>query len=83
MGGSCVLAECPAGQTQCGGICSNLGYDPSNCGACGIACQYPLICCGGGCVDIRTDTINCGGCHRYCFTPVIGDATCVNGVCNP
>ncbi len=83
QGGVCVVPACPAGQTACGAWCSILEYDVSNCGACGRVCPEGTICCGGGCVNIFTDIANCGGCHEHCFTPVIGDAECVNGVCNP
>ena len=36
-------AGCPAGQTKCGGTCSDLSSDINNCGGCGIGCSTPNI----------------------------------------
>lgn len=82
QGGLCTLASCQPGTTQCGLVCVNTGYDVGNCGACGNACAEGLVCCGGYCVDISSDPNNCGECHTHCFTPIVGDATCVNYQCN-
>jgi hypothetical protein len=82
QGGLCTLASCPAGTTQCGLVCINTSYDVGNCGACGTACAEGLVCCDSSCVDISSDPNNCGQCNTHCFTPLIGDATCVNYQCN-
>ena len=46
-GGGCT---CPAGQTECGGVCRDLTTDMANCGVCGNACAQGASCVGGQCV---------------------------------
>ncbi len=44
-----LVPACPVGLTLCGGVCTNLMFDPSNCGGCGIICT--VTCSGGICRD--------------------------------
>jgi hypothetical protein len=51
--GKCVLT-CPAGLEKCDDICTNLAWDPLNCGECGEKCQVlpnasQAFCANGGC----------------------------------
>jgi hypothetical protein len=70
---------CPAGTTNCGGVCVDLPNDPANCGACGNACVGGHACvggecicvpesidCGGVCVGVLSDPANCGACGNVC-----------------
>jgi hypothetical protein len=73
---------CPAGQTICGGFCTDLLTDNGNCGACGNDCPfgynctsgicvlycgaYPHANCNGVCVDLSSDHDNCGACGVNC-----------------
>lgn len=41
---------CPAGETDCNGVCTNLQHDPASCGACGRACRDGDACVRGECV---------------------------------
>jgi hypothetical protein len=52
---------CPPGFTNCGGICSDLNFDGSNCGTCGHICRgrvlsppglhpSPFFCFNGRCL---------------------------------
>jgi hypothetical protein len=41
---------CQAGQTDCGGRCTNLNFDFHNCGACGHVCPENQTCDEGECV---------------------------------
>jgi hypothetical protein len=67
--------------TPCGTTCTNTQVDPTNCGACGVACKQRELCssgacslsCGGGttlcngaCVDTQVDPANCGACSVVC-----------------
>jgi hypothetical protein len=76
-----VVLQCPQGTTLCGTSCTNLLYDPFNCGACyntctssctNGTCNCPAgeIQCGGSslgaCTDLTTDSANCGGCGISC-----------------
>ena len=48
-------AQCPAGQTACGGACVDLMTDMANCGACGEVCESGLVgvaCIGGACLRV-------------------------------
>jgi hypothetical protein len=52
--GSCgSYACCGTGQACCGGHCTDLARDVSNCGACGYACAPPGPYEYGACVDGR------------------------------
>ncbi len=57
---------CAAGQTLCGNTCSDLGWDPGNCGACGNACPAGGTCELGQCYPKPP---GCGAC-------VAGSQTC-------
>jgi outer membrane protein assembly factor BamB len=49
---------CAGGQECCGaGVCSDLGNDPANCGACGTACRPEQTCVAGACR--RDPTYSC------------------------
>jgi hypothetical protein len=71
---------CP-GATQCGDACTNLEFDPQNCGACGNACPDGELCslgqcgvsclggsiqCGELCVNLGNDPDHCGACDSAC-----------------
>ena len=43
-------APCPAGRACCGIACTDVQFDPGNCGACGNICEGGTICCDGQCV---------------------------------
>ena len=83
--------KCRGGTTKCGNICTNLQFDPNNCGACGIVVPTGLTCvggtptlvcppgqtnCSGTCVNLASDPNNCGACDN----PVQRGDTCVDGV---
>jgi hypothetical protein len=44
---------CPAGETACGGECSDTQTDPNNCGACGVVCGG--VCFQGGACLVTID----------------------------
>ena len=71
---------CP-GSMLCAGSCTNVAFDPSNCGMCGKVCAAGEVCsagqcgvtclggsteCGGKCVDVTDDPANCGVCAKAC-----------------
>src|SRR5687768_1746825 len=71
----CHSGDCAAGESVCGGVCSNPMTDRDNCGRCGNSCGDGMVCtsgtcvegcpggqasCGGVCVDTQTDEMNCG-----------------------
>jgi hypothetical protein len=71
---------CP-GATLCGEACTNVAFDPANCGSCGHACKAGEVCsqsqcaaaCGGGskdcngtCTNPAIDPDNCGNCGVKC-----------------
>jgi hypothetical protein len=80
---------CPAGQTDCGGVCKDLQADPVNCHSCGLRCATGGVCnagscecppgtvlCGAACVDTATSAAHCGSCTHAC-----GAGTCSGGAC--
>lgn len=86
-------AVCGKGLLTCGGVCTAIASDSSNCGACGavcgsgeicaeghcspVPCQADLVRCSGVCADTGTDEANCGACGHAC-----GDGeSCVGGQC--
>ncbi|MBI5488981.1 MAG: hypothetical protein HY905_16725 [Deltaproteobacteria bacterium] len=87
---ACTLPAVP-----CGTRCAVLATDPSNCGACGLACSdgwacqggrctmppgcAPLTSCGVRCVDTQTDPSHSGACNRACAS----GTTCRGGTCIP
>jgi hypothetical protein len=82
--GVCAIASCDPGWVDCDvgdflqattGCETNLAFDPSNCGGCGIACTAEpgseATCtngtCGGvGCEEPLNTTQNCGKCANEC-----------------
>jgi Stigma-specific protein, Stig1 len=83
-----------AGQTFCGGGCTDTQTDTSNCGQCNNACPSGVLCIAGQCncavdagqllcnnmtcVTVATDQSNCGACGHACQ-----GSTCSNGLCQP
>jgi hypothetical protein len=66
----------------CGGTCTSIQSDPTNCGSCGNPCGQDSVCCGGTCTP-PLDPINCGGCGVACgpchvCTEVDGTGACVS-----
>ncbi|MBI2897256.1 MAG: hypothetical protein HYY06_27105 [Deltaproteobacteria bacterium] len=60
---------CPEGRIDCGdGVCSDLGTDRINCGACGNRCDQHFDCEAGQCV--------CSGTPEECGEVVCGDRIC-------
>lgn len=73
---------CPAGQTPCDGVCTDVMTDEANCGACSTVCEAGSVCNGGGqcalscqqgltdcngtCVDTAADNRHCGACGSVC-----------------
>lgn len=93
----CHAGDCAAGESVCGGVCSNMMTDRDNCGRCGNQCGDGLVCsggtcvegcdngqvsCSGACVDTQTDEANCGGCGTS-GPQFMCDAaeTCTAGAC--
>lgn len=86
--------SCPAGQTLCGSVCTNVSYDPQNCGRCGSACPAGIACtagacscppgltnCSGHCTNTTFDPQNCGGCGASCALPHASSFACVQSTC--
>jgi hypothetical protein len=92
--GSCGnFVCCPTSATCCNGICTDLNFDPANCGACGYVCPANSICqnsscqpcpaglsaCSGVCAYLPEDPQNCGSCGNIC--PL--GTSCLGGACQP
>jgi len=80
--GSCEALDCLSGvQACCGGQCTAIDDNNSNCGGCGNLCASTpgtrAQCCNGACVDLLSNNGNCGACGHLCFA----GAHCVNGSC--
>ncbi len=85
-------SSCPAGQTFCGGTCSNLTGDPNNCGACGNVCNVAngtaacnssnctIGTCNAGYADCDRNVAN--GCEVHTNTDVNNCGAC-GTVCAP
>jgi hypothetical protein len=86
-------AACP-GATLCGDHCTQLAFDPANCGACDNACAPGELCangqcglsctggstqCGAQCTNIGFDPLNCGVCGKVCAAGEL----CSSGQCSP
>src|ERR1017187_10064324 len=55
---------CGTGQVSCGGKCSDLSSDASNCGKSGNACKAGQECISGACsgsASCGTGQVSCGG----------------------
>jgi hypothetical protein len=76
--GPCQPFTCPAGQTNCDGVCKNLNTDEANCGTCGNICAGGQTCCSGVCQNLQTDPANCGTCGHLCVAPAV---ICLAGDC--
>lgn len=68
--GSCV---CPAGTTNCGGVCVNTNTSDGNCGFCGNSCTFGVHCanaqCGVNGSGCGAGTVSCCGgdiCAKTC-----------------
>ena len=95
--GACIDGRCQyvcaEGAVYCDGICTFLGWNPDNCGACGNVCGgaapfcFEGACrtceelggthCGGECDNLLNDPYNCGACGQVCS----GFESCAGGVC--
>jgi len=62
--------QCVEGAFCCKGWCSNLDYDPLNCGKCGNVCKPNAPFCSGG---------ECG--NPMCIVNCEDDETCCGGKC--
>jgi hypothetical protein len=75
------ISLCPASETDCSGVCSNLQTDLSNCGSCSNNCtsQGYDLCCNGICKS-STALTSCGSCDLVCQSNQVCDSTfgCLN-----
>jgi hypothetical protein len=70
--------QCPSPEDLCcNGACTNVVFDPNNCGACGNRCGAGEDCCGQRCVPLNTNE-NCGSCGNACLPET---EECVGGFC--
>ncbi len=87
---------CPAGLTDCGGVCVDLQSDHGHCGSCNSPCSPNEAClsgrcepncpagrilCDGECVDPETDPEHCGDCATRCTAGSRATPVCRRGVC--
>jgi hypothetical protein len=85
---------CPSDRRACNTNCTDILTDRSNCGACGVPCNFSQICrqgmcmetcptdqasCFNGCHNLSYDAQNCGACGNSC--PV--GLACNKSVCAP
>lgn len=91
------MGSCPAGQSMCGAMCTNVRIDPRNCGGCGSVCPDTTYCVNGACscpvnqflcdmrrcTDPRYDPDWCGpgSCGRRCPDVSNGTRLCESGRC--
>jgi hypothetical protein len=70
LAGSCGnYVCCAADQTACGGYCTDLAFDPDNCGACGYVCEESGTNEYGACIF--------GECEYACVEGAVDcDGTC-------
>jgi len=54
------------GLVQCGAACVNIKNDPTNCGACGVACSGGSSMCLNGTCAAPTCAPACGGGQQCC-----------------
>ena len=95
-GGTDTGATCSGDQKVCGGACTSVQFDPSNCGDCGkkcgagevcslgackTSCDAPLTKCGASCTDTKLDPNNCGTCGTKCVAGEVCSATGCGIVC--
>ena len=76
-------ATCPAGQTDCGGVCVDLLSHAGHCGACFNSCPLGGFCSGGTCQGGGGGGGGClalGSACTYGVDVCCGGA-CLNGVC--
>src|SRR6185437_8078934 len=86
----CRANGCSGAEQCCSGQCTDVRFDPKNCGSCGHACATGQECSGGECecsnsetvcddhcVDTNTDPNHCGDCTTQCGTC----EHCVGGQC--
>ena len=83
---------CPAGTTDCGGVCLDLQTDVNNCGACGNVCPeaepgFDVGCAAGNCFFMRERACAEGlsSCNEVCVNRQTDPANCgtCGNVCAP
>lgn len=73
-----LCGGCPTGQACCNRACVVTRFDPTNCGACGMACGEGQFCVNGGCVCPAGQFL-CDG--RRCTDPRFDPDACGPGTC--